>query len=79
MWELITLFGHPKGHPDLNVLLRLRLSDSGRRIHQNLNTMSPKNYQYHIKQISPVTGLDRPRSFQEVKVPRFRDNSTGWL
>jgi len=22
---------------------------------------------------SPITGLDRPRGFQEVKVPRFRD------
>jgi hypothetical protein len=30
------------------------------------------------RQISPVTGLDRPRGFQEVKVPRFRDNGTGW-
>jgi len=27
---------------------------------------------------SPVTDLDRPRGFQEVKVPRFRDNGTGW-
>jgi len=27
---------------------------------------------------SPITGLDRPREFQEVKVPRLRDNSTGW-
>jgi hypothetical protein len=27
---------------------------------------------------SPVTGLDRPRGFQEVKVPRFHDNGTGW-
>jgi len=26
---------------------------------------------------SPVTGLERPRGFQEVKVPRFRDNGTG--
>jgi len=23
-------------------------------------------------------GLDWPRGFQEVKVPRFRDNGTGW-
>ena len=29
-------------------------------------------------QSSPVRGLDRPRGFQEVKVPRFRDNGTGW-
>ena len=27
---------------------------------------------------SPITGLDRPRGFQEVKVPRFRDNGTRW-
>jgi len=27
---------------------------------------------------SPITGLDRPRGFQEVKAPRFRDNGTGW-
>jgi len=28
--------------------------------------------------ISPVTGPEWPRGFQEVKVPRFRDNGTGW-
>ena len=27
---------------------------------------------------SPITGLDRPIGFQEVKVPRFRENGTGW-
>ena len=27
---------------------------------------------------SPVTGLEWPRGFQEVKVPRLHDNSTGW-
>jgi hypothetical protein len=27
--------------------------------------------------ISPVTGLEWPRGFQEVKVPRFHDNVTG--
>ena len=25
-----------------------------------------------------VTGLEWPRGFQEVKVPRFHDNGTGW-
>ena len=25
----------------------------------------------------PVTGLEWPRGFQEVKVPRFHDNGTG--
>jgi hypothetical protein len=27
---------------------------------------------------SPVTGLEWPRGFQEVKVSRFHDNGTGW-
>jgi hypothetical protein len=27
---------------------------------------------------SPVTGLEWPRGFQKVKVPRFHDNGTGW-
>ena len=26
----------------------------------------------------PLTGLEWPRGFQEVKVPRFHDNGTGW-
>ena len=26
---------------------------------------------------SPITGLDMPRWFQEVKILRFRDNGTG--
>jgi len=30
------------------------------------------------KASSPVTGLEWPRWFQEVKVPRFHDNGTGW-
>jgi len=27
---------------------------------------------------APIRGLDKPRGFQEVKVPRFRDNGTAW-
>jgi hypothetical protein len=30
------------------------------------------------KAVSAVTGLEWPRVFQEVKVPRFHDNGTGW-
>ena len=26
-----------------------------------------------VRESSPITGLDRPRGFQKVKVPRFRD------
>ena len=29
----------------------------------------------HVK-ISPITGLEWPRGFQVVKVPRFHDNGT---
>jgi hypothetical protein len=31
-----------------------------------------------VKVISTVTGLEWPRGFQEVKVPRLHDNGTGW-
>ena len=31
-----------------------------------------------VKQSSPVKGLEWPRGFQEVKVPRFHDNGTRW-
>jgi len=27
---------------------------------------------------SPVSGLEWPKGFQEVKVPRLHDNGTGW-
>jgi len=30
------------------------------------------------EEISHVTGLEWPRGFQEVKVPRFHDNGIGW-
>jgi hypothetical protein len=30
------------------------------------------------RQSSPVTGPECPRVFQEVKVPTFHDNGTGW-
>jgi hypothetical protein len=32
---------------------------------------------YNNGKNSPVTGLEWPRGFQEVKVPRFHDNGTG--
>jgi hypothetical protein len=31
-----------------------------------------------VTQRSPVTVLEWPRGFQEVKVPRFHDKGTGW-
>ena len=32
----------------------------------------------HIQKSNPVTGLEWPRWFQGVKVPRLHDNGTGW-
>jgi hypothetical protein len=42
--------------------------------------ISKKEFVISVKflQSSPVTGLEWPRGFQEVKVPRFHDNGTGW-
>jgi hypothetical protein len=34
-------------------------------------------YSNKINKAVPVTGLEWPRGFQEVKVPRFHDNGTG--
>ena len=31
-----------------------------------------------VKKNSPVTGLQWPRGFQKVKIPRFHDSGTGW-
>jgi hypothetical protein len=30
------------------------------------------------KKINPITALEWPRGFQEVKVPRIHDTGTGW-
>ena len=39
-------------------------------------------YEFPLQKIkwksSPFIGLEWPRGFQEVKVPRFHDNGTGW-
>ena len=33
---------------------------------------------FQIGKAVPLQGLEWPRVFQEFKVPRFHDNSTGW-
>ena len=45
------------------------------------NRVYPKrvtSVRIYIKKSSPVTDLEWPRGLQEVKVPRFHDNGTGW-
>jgi hypothetical protein len=45
-----------------------------------MNNFFPGIFSYFVSKgkSSPVTGLEWPRGFQEVKVPRFHDNGTGW-
>ena len=47
-------------------------------IHRMQITSHKNIHLSHKRESSPVTGLEWPRGFQEVKVPRFRDNGTGW-
>ena len=66
------------------------VSDKSSKENQNthfmINTFFPKivwfmgKYKKNIVQPGsrPVRGLEWPTGFQEVKVPRFHDNSTGW-
>jgi hypothetical protein len=37
-----------------------------------------KTHILYSKESSPITVLEWPRGFQEVKVPSFHDNGTGW-
>jgi len=37
-----------------------------------------KNSKRIIRLVSKVKQVEWPKGFQEVKVPRFRDNGTGW-
>jgi len=50
--------------------IRVKNNIFGSRRNETLETQYKKS--------SPVTGLEWPRGFQEVKVPRFHDNDTGW-
>jgi hypothetical protein len=53
---------------------------SGDDHHFGGNTLTNWNItlQCEINKNSPITGLEWPRGFQEVKVPRLHDNGTGW-
>jgi len=41
-------------------------------------TVGTKEPLQEMSKSSPVTGVEWPRWFQEIKVPRFHDNCTGW-
>jgi len=58
------------------ILLSYLLSEKGPT--DPSEAAGPRDYRPTQDISSPITDLDRPRGFQEVKVPRFRDNGTGW-
>jgi len=45
---------------------------------QNRNPDSKTQLYPRVVHSSPFTGLEWPRGFQEVKVPKLHDNGTGW-
>jgi hypothetical protein len=47
------------------------------RYFEKSGTAQPVTHCHFMDASSPVTGLEWPRGFQEVKVPRFHDNGTG--
>jgi hypothetical protein len=55
---------------------------SGPEVSRNLmfpDFMTTAHYGGKVVSLSsPVTGLEWPRGFQKVKVPRFHDNGTLW-
>jgi len=47
-------------------------------IGRTFHAMTSPYFSTGKKKSSPVTGLEWPKGFQEVKVPRFHDNGTEW-
>jgi len=45
--------------------------------YEELREIRSEMYVGLLAKSSPITGLEWPRGFQEVKVPRYRDNGTG--
>jgi len=55
-----------------------RMQPPSQKITCILNVYDMTNVRRSKMYSSPVTGLEWPRRFQKVKVPRFHDNGTGW-
>jgi len=47
-------------------------------VHAEMRAGCSKLCHLNDRDIKGKAGLDRSRGFQEFKVPRFRDNGTGW-
>jgi hypothetical protein len=56
---------------------KIILKSSLHKQHKNA-TLKGSDVSNGVKVKGPVTGLEWPREFQEVKVPRFHENGTGW-
>jgi hypothetical protein len=44
----------------------------------SISKLSSRLLPENMNKAIPFRGLEWPRGFQEVKVPRFHDNGTGW-
>jgi hypothetical protein len=52
--------------------------EGGEVVNIRINILPLSSQKSKVKVSSPVTGLEWPRGFQEVKVPTFLDNGTVW-
>jgi hypothetical protein len=64
--------------PKVEVTLLLNAPQYPKEHCFKLFQVSPACPSEKSRESSPFTGLDRPRGFQEVKAPRFRDSGTEW-
>ena len=58
-------------------VMQVECDDVYKMLVDNMRFGSWSKFLREIKS-SPVTDLEWPRGFQEVKIPRFHDNGTGW-
>jgi len=75
LWtEFSLIFGSVK----CSLIFMFRTTDSPRMWLENNNYFCKGTFLLDIRPNNPVTDPEWPRGFQEVKVPRFHDNGTGW-
>jgi hypothetical protein len=61
----------------LNLHAQLRSQHENTKHHQHKQKQDEAKHRTQQKKKN-FTGLEWPRGFQEVKVPRLHDNGTGW-
>jgi hypothetical protein len=69
--SLKTTVGYPVSRPEFG-------RGASRIEAQNTVAIPVRKLITYMSTVLNIAGLDWPRGFQEVKVPRFHDNGTGW-